>query len=137
MLLPRVNGHMDRLAPLLAKHHPEFVAAYWDKRKTIHFAASRSLSEQEKANAEVRAAKEELLDAEKAVELAAILVKRDATLAKARQLRALAAPTTSTEVGESTSSSSSGNTRNREATPVPAREDPEQPTKHPANGLVA
>lgn len=55
-------AHMDRLAPLLEKQHPEFVATYRDKRKTIHFAASRSLSEQEKANAEVRAAKEELLE---------------------------------------------------------------------------
>jgi hypothetical protein len=112
----------------LDKHHPELVATYWDKRKIIHFAASRSLSEQEKANAEVRAAKEELLDAEKAVELAQILVKRDATLANARQLRASLADSKASEVNGST---------NRKAAPIPAREVPGQLATESTNGLVA
>jgi hypothetical protein len=127
-------AHLDRLAPLLEKHHPEFVATFRDKRKTIHFAASRSLSEQEKANAEVRAAKEELLDAEKAVELAQILVKRDATLAKARQLRASLA---ASKAGEVSGSDNGSNLPNRKATPIPAHEDPEQLAKESASGLVA
>jgi len=62
-------GHMDRLALLLEASYPDFVAAYRDCRKVVHFAATRSLSEEEKANAEVRAAKEELLDAKRASEL--------------------------------------------------------------------
>ena len=81
-------GHMDRLAPLLEASYPDFVAAYRDCRKVVHFAATRSLSEEEKANAEVRAAKEELLDAKRASELTVILAKRDATRAQARQIRA-------------------------------------------------
>jgi hypothetical protein len=104
-------AHLDRLAPLLEKQHPEFVASYWDKRKITHFAASRSLSEQEKA-----------------VELAAILVKRDATLAKVRQLRASLAVSKAGEVSGST---------NRNGTPIPAREDPGQLAVDAANGLVA
>jgi len=87
-------GHMDRLAPLLEAHHPDFVATYRDCRKIVHFAATRSLSETEKANAEFRAAKEDLLDAKKEAELSVILAKRDAIRAEARQVRAaFASPT--------------------------------------------
>ena len=47
-----------------------------------------SVTEATLANAEFRAAKEELLDAKKEAELSVILAKRDAIRAKTRQVRA-------------------------------------------------
>ena len=77
---------LDRFTEILKEQYPEFVASYRLSRKTHHTAATRSLSESEKANAAAREAKNALAQAKKDAQIAAIHARAEATRAKAQAI---------------------------------------------------
>jgi len=79
-------GHMDRLLVLLEDDYEEFVRGFRANRKVDQVSATRALSELEKANAAVRAAKQAVVKAKSAAEVADKHEEANATLAKARAL---------------------------------------------------
>jgi len=79
-------GHMDRLLVLLEDDFEEFVKGYRASRKIDQVPASRALSEVERANAAVRAAKQEVIRAKSAAEVARKHEEANATLAQARAI---------------------------------------------------
>jgi len=81
-------GHMDRLLVLLEDDFEEFVRGYRASRKIDQVSASRALSELEKANAAVREAKQEVVKAKEAAQVAGKHEEAKTTLAKARAIHA-------------------------------------------------
>jgi len=61
---------MDKLSES-SKSQPVFVAGYRERRRVIHQAATRSLSEQEKANVAERQARQEAAQADREAKKAA------------------------------------------------------------------
>ncbi len=84
---------LDRFTEILKEEYPQFVASYRLSRKIHHTAATRSLSESEKANAAAREAKKALAQAKKDAHITAIHARAEATRAKAQEILA--------EIGES------------------------------------